>query len=68
MFPTNTGRRTPVLDLSSLTLGELAAFALVTRNAQYDIELYHQSALWTDAVLLRFEVRSAFLRRYVECH
>jgi hypothetical protein len=62
-----TGRAPAVLDLSSpeITIGQLAQFALMMRNAQYDVEAAGASDLWADTVMLRTEVRAAFLKRYL---
>jgi hypothetical protein len=66
---------TPVLDLSDLTVLELAALVNSLRNAQMtagvvsmrEVEDFDAlGRMWYEFASLRMEVRSAFLRRFFE--
>jgi hypothetical protein len=60
-------RRTPVLDLSQLTVMELGALVDALRDAQLQTDvLPGMTAIWEDMCILRMEARSEFIRKFFE--
>lgn len=62
-------RSAPFLDLSSLTIMETACLLHYLRSAQVDIEEINAAVsvpLWREMVVLRYEVRDVFIRKFFE--